>query len=217
MPTKALNFSLYVITDPDLSGGRMHTEVAKLALEGGANVIEFRDKRATVRRQYEVAKQLRELTKQYNAYLIINDRPDIAMAVEADGVHLGPEDLPIEVVRKLVGDTMLIAASAYDPQEALEAQEAGADFIVARPLFRTRWAIDKGPSMGIDGLRRLTQTVNIPVVPVGGIRVDNLKDVMSTGVLCPGVTTAIVGADDPKSAAQEIRKLVDSLRVAASS
>lgn len=212
MKIKEVDFSLYVITDADVSGGRVHQEVVRLALEGGATVIHYRDKRATARRMLDTGRQLRELTRQHGATFVVNDRPDLALALGADGVHVGPEDLPVEVVRKLVGPDMVIGVSVDDPYDAKEAEEAGADYVAARPVFTTRWKAEGRPTMGAAGLAKIVQSVNIPVLGVGGIKVDNLPEIFRAGAAGPALTSAVVGAEDPREAAKQLRSLMQSYR-----
>ncbi len=213
MKVTDVNFSLYVITDPDVSGGRIHAEVVRLALEGGATVIQYRDKRATIGNMVEVGKHLRQLTQEYGATFIVNDRPDLAMAVKADGVHLGPGDFPPEVAREILGPDMIIGASVADPFEAREAEAAGADYLIARPVFPTRWQWEGGrPVMGGEGLAKIVQAVKIPVLGAGGIGPDKLGEIFGAGAAGPCITSAIVGAPDPMAAAREFRQLLDTHR-----
>ncbi|MDQ3854806.1 MAG: thiamine phosphate synthase [Chloroflexota bacterium] len=212
MTARNVDFSLYVITDPDVSRGRMHQEVVRLALEGGATVIQYRDKSATLRRMLQVGAQLRELTRQHGATFIVNDRPDLAIALEADGVQVGPEDLPPDIVRKIVGPDMLIGVSVDHPEDAREAEAKGADYLAARPVFPTRWNADRRPTMGSAGLAKIVQAVNIPVLGAGGINRDNLPEIFKAGAAGPALTSAVVAAEDPREAARRLRQLLDSYR-----
>ena len=216
MKIENLNFGLYVITDADVSGERLHAEAVRLALEGGATVIQYRDKRAPVRRMLEVGRQLRELTAKHGAALIVNDRADLALALGADGVHLGPEDLPPDAARKVVGAGMLIGVSVDHPEDAREAEAAGADYLIARPVFPTRWKAEGRPAMGGQGLAEIVRAVRIPVIADGGIHGENLPEVMAAGVAGPGVTSAVLGAPDPSAAARELRDLADAHRAVTS-
>ena len=205
-----MDLRLYVITDPDVAGGRMHPEVVRLALEGGATVIQYRDKRTTLRRQLEVGAQLREITREFGAVFIVNDRPDLALALEADGVHLGPEDMPPDAVRKIVGPDMLIGVSIDNPQEAREAASEGASYIIARPVFPTRWKSDGRPTMGAQGLAEIVQAVSVPVVADGGVNLGNIAEVARAGVAGIGVTDAVIGAEDPRAAAGEVLRALEN-------
>ncbi len=207
-----LDFSLYVITDADVSGGRLHAEVVRLALEGGATVIQYRDKRASLRHMLEVGAQLRELAAQHNAAFIVNDRPDLALALHADGVHLGPEDMPPDVVREIVGPDMVIGASVDNAADAREAAASGVDYIIARPVFPTRWKAEGRPAMGAEGLAEIVRSVQVPVLADGGINAQNLQQILETGAAGPGITRAVVGAADPKEAARQLREIADGYR-----
>ncbi|MBA2364501.1 MAG: thiamine phosphate synthase [Chloroflexia bacterium] len=207
-----VDFSLYVITDADVSGGRLHTEVVRLALEGGATVIQYRDKRASLRRMLDVGEELRRLCARHGATFIVNDRPDLAIALQADGVHLGPEDMPPATVRGIVGSEMLIGVSTDDAREAREAEADGADYLIARPVFPTSWQMEGRPTMGVAGLQRIVQAVSLPVLADGGVNRKTIEDVLGVGVAGPAITTAIVGAADPDEAARELRGMVDAYR-----
>ncbi|MDP9353468.1 MAG: thiamine phosphate synthase [Chloroflexota bacterium] len=207
-----LDLSLYVITDADVSGGRLHAEVVRLALEGGATAIQYRDKRASLRSMLQVGAQLRELTTQHNAAFIVNDRPDLALALHADGVHLGPEDMPPNVVREIVGPDMVIGVSVDDPVDAREAEAAGANYIIARPVFPTRWKAEGRPAMGSQGLAEIVRSVQVPVLADGGVNTQNLGEILAIGVAGVGITRAVVGAPDPRTAARELRQVAESYR-----
>lgn len=212
MKIQDVDFSLYVITDAEVSRGRMHQEVVRLALEGGATVIHYRDKNATLRSKLAVGGQLRDLTAKHGAAFIVNDRADVALALKADGVLVGPEDMPPDLLREIVGPDMVIGVSVDDPRDAREAEAAGADYIAARPVFPTRWKTDRRPTMGAKGLARIVGAVKAPVLGVGGINLDNLPEVFRAGAAGPAITNAVIGADDPREAAREIRTLLDSYR-----
>ena len=175
-------------------------------------MIHYRDKGATLRRMLDVGMRLRELTRKHGATFIVNDRVDLALGLEADGVHVGPEDMPVEVVRKIVGPDMLIGASVDDPYDARDAEAAGADYIAARPVFMTRWKTDRRPTMGAEGLAKIIQSVKIPVIGAGGIGLDNLPEIFRAGAAGPAITSAIVDAEDPRAAAKELRDLMESYR-----
>lgn len=207
-----IDLSLYVITDADVSGGRLHGEVVRLALEGGATVIQYRDKRASIRMMLDVGRQLRELTAQFDAALVVNDRPDLALVLGADGVHLGPEDLPPDVVREIVGDRVLVSASVDNAEDAQLAEQQGADYIIARPVFPTRWKTDARPVMGSEGLAAIVRSVGIPVLGDGGINGENLDEVLATGAAGAAVTRAVIGSEDPAAAARQLRARIAARR-----
>ncbi len=195
---------LYVITD-----SRFIDEVkgAKLALEGGATTIQLRMKNASTRRMIDVGIKIKKLTEEYNALFIVNDRVDVALATKADGVHLGQEDMPVDLAREIVGD-MLIGVSASNLREAIEAEKAGADYIGAGSVFPTSTKED-AKFLGIDTLRRVVEEVNIPVVAIGGINFENIKLVLEAKVNGVAVISAIMGAEDIREAARKMRRIVD--------
>lgn len=212
MKIQDVDFGLYIITDIEAAGSRMIQEAVRLALEGGATVIQYRDKNASMRNLLSVGQQLRTLTREHKAALIVNDRPDLAIALEADGVNIGPEDMPPQIVRQVVGKDMLIGVSASSVEEAEEAQAAGADFIVARPVFPPRWRTDGRPIMGEKGLAGIVRKVALPVIGVGGINMDNLHLVYEAGAAGAGIISAVLGAEDPRTATTELKRLIDSYR-----
>ncbi|OYT59988.1 thiamine phosphate synthase [Euryarchaeota archaeon ex4484_178] len=195
---------LYVITD-----GRFIDEVkgAMLALEGGATTIQLRMKNSPTRKMIEVGREIRKLTKEYDALFIVNDRVDVALATDADGVHLGQEDMPIDVAREIVGD-IIIGISASNLREAMEAEKNGADYIGAGSVFPTTTKED-ARYLGLDGLKEVVSKVRIPVVAIGGITLENVNKVLETGVQGIAVISAIMGATDVKKAASLMRKIID--------
>ncbi len=196
---------LYVITD-----SRLIDEVkgVRLALEGGATAIQLRMKDASTRKMIDTGIKIRKLTEEHGALFIVNDRVDVALATDADGVHLGQEDMPVETAREIVGE-MIIGVSASNLREALEAERAGADYIGAGSVFPTSTKED-AKFLGIDALKRIVEEVHITVVAIGGINFDNLKLVLEAKVNGVAVISAIMGAEDIKEAARKMRKMIDA-------
>ncbi len=195
---------LYVITDARFADEIRGTE---LALEGGATAIQLRMKNATTRRMVEVGEKIRKLTDEYDALFIVNDRVDVALATGADGVHLGREDMPVEVAREIVGD-MIIGASASTVEEAIGAEKMGADYIGAGSVFPTKTK-ENARYIGLDGLSKIVKSVNVPVVAIGGITIENLHRVLDRGVQGVAIVSAIMGAENIERAAREFRKVID--------
>lgn len=191
-----LDLSLYVLTDPLLSRGRSHFEVVKAALAGGATSIQFRDKNLGTRAFLEVGGQLRHACRVAGVSFIVNDRLDLALALEADGVHLGPDDLPPPIARRLVGPDFIMGVSVDNVEEALQAVAAGATYLGAGPVFPTRTKLNTGPVMGLEGLARIVKAVPVPVVGIGSIKPANLARVIATGAAGAAVISAAVGAED---------------------
>jgi thiamine-phosphate pyrophosphorylase len=203
------DFRLYIVTDPTLSRGRDHLEVVRAALAGGATTIQFRDKHLTDRQFFEVGQPLRAICREAGATFIVNDHLDIALALEADGVHLGPNDLPPDVARRLVPSDFLIGVSVDNISEAHSAIAQGANYLGAGPVFPTRTKLDTGPVLGVAGLQALVAAVTVPVVGIGSINATNLATVLVTGVAGAAIISAAVGADDITLAVASLRDIAE--------
>jgi thiamine-phosphate pyrophosphorylase len=203
-----LDLRLYVITDATFRG-RTHEEVAEAALRGGATVLQFREKHATTRQLYETARRLRELCRSLAVPFIVNDRVDIALAVDADGVHVGPDDLPVAVVRQLLGPHRIVGASAGNVEEALRAQEEGATYLGVGAVYATGTKPDAGAPIGPGGLGEIVRAVRIPVVGIGGITRETVPEVIRAGASGVAVISAVAAAEDMVQAARALRRAVD--------
>ncbi|MDR5695985.1 MAG: thiamine phosphate synthase [Armatimonadota bacterium] len=210
MQAHRLDLTLYVITDRRLSG-RSHEEVAEAAIRGGATVIQFREKDASTREMVEIASRLREITKRYGVPLIVNDRVDVALAVDADGVHVGTEDMPIAIAKRLIGPGKVVGASASTVEEALFAVEQGADYLGVGSIFATGTKVDAGPPIGIERLVEIASRVPIPVVAIGGIHHGNVAEVIRAGANGVAVISAVVAAED---IADSTRRLLEAIQAA---
>ncbi len=209
---KGLDLSLYVITDRLLARGRSPLEVADKAIEGGATCIQLREKDASVttRELFNLAEKLRVLTREKGVALIINDRLDIALSVGADGVHLGQDDLPLGVARRLLLPGMILGASAGDPRQAREAQDLGAAYLGTGAVFGTATKPDAGEPIGPAALAAVCRSVEIPVVGIGGIDATNAREVIAAGAAGVAVISSVVGAADVAAAARRIALEVSS-------
>jgi thiamine-phosphate pyrophosphorylase len=184
---------LCFITDRRVSS-LLHEEMVVSALRAGVKWVQFRYKDGSRRQTYEESAGLRNITKDFNAVLIINDHPDIALSVNADGVHLGQDDLPPKEARKIMGYDKLIGVSTHNPDQALEAEENGADYIGFGPVFETATK-DAGRPKGIRMLGEIKERVHIPVVAIGGIDLENLKSVFDAGADAVAVASALLRGD----------------------
>jgi thiamine-phosphate pyrophosphorylase len=196
---------LHVLTDHAWSRGRDIVTVATAALDGGATVIQLRDKSASTRKLIEEGRELRALTQAKGALLIVNDRIDVALAVNADGAHVGQDDMPVALARRLLGAHRLLGVSAATLQEAEEAVAAGADYLGVGPVFPTQAKADAGPATGVERLSEMARLFALPLVAIGGITVENVRSVVQAGATGVAVISAVVHAEDISAAASRLR------------
>ncbi len=202
------DFSLYVITDGRLSRGRPLPFVVEKAIEGGATCVQLREKEATTGELYRWAVELRKLTRDKGIAFIVNDRLDIALAVEADGVHLGEEDLPLLAARRIMPSHMVLGFSPESPELGLQAQENGADYLGIGAVFGSVTKADAGKAIGLERLTRICCEVKIPVVGIGGITAENAGDVIRAGASGVAVVSSVVSASNISAAAGQIAEKV---------
>jgi len=204
-------YSLCVITDEQIARLR-HREVAAQALEGGATMIQLRDKGGDLRSLYGEAVAIRQLCRRHRRLFIVNDRLDVALAAEADGVHLGQEDLPARLARPLLHPGMLLGISTHSVEEAREAEAAGADYIGFGPVFPTGTKTGTRPTVGLDGIRVVKAAVELPVLAIGGITLERVSEVVHAGADGVAVISAIVGARDIRQATRAFLHLLGRLQ-----
>jgi thiamine-phosphate pyrophosphorylase len=207
-----LDFDLYVVTDRQQTAGRPLRAVVEAALRGGARAFQLREKDLPPRDLYPLAKEMRQLTQPYDARLLINDRIDVALAVNADGVHLTTTSLPARVARQLLGPERLIGVSTHSLAEAQEAAEGGADFLVFGPIFFTPSKAPYGEPVGLEPLRAVRAVVELPILAIGGVKKANLEQVIAAGADGIAVISAIIAADDPTAASQDLLTALRSRR-----
>ncbi len=205
----ALDTDLYGITAEQFSLGRNSVDVVGQMLEAGVKLVQYREKEKETGPKYRECREIRRLTREAGAVFIVNDHPDLALMVEADGVHLGQDDYPIEPVRELVGEEMIIGISTHAPAQAEEAIRRGADYIGVGPLFATFTKKGVCKPVGLEYLDFAVQKVSIPFVAIGGIKTHNVGEVRRHGARCISIVTEIVGAPDIRGKIMEIR---DALR-----
>lgn len=202
------DFSLYVITDTGLSRGRPIPLVVEEAVAGGATCVQLREKEASTRELYNLAVKLRKLSRDKGVTFIVNDRVDIALAVKADGVHLGVDDLPLEAARRILPSHMLLGFSPERPEQAVRAQDAGADYLGIGAVYGTGTKPDAGEAIGIESLARVCRTVKIPVVGIGGITAENAREVIRAGAVGVAVVSSVISAPHIPAAARQIAREV---------
>jgi thiamine-phosphate pyrophosphorylase len=196
---------LYVIVDPDACAGRDPIEIARLALEGGASMLQGRDKRREKGDQLPPACALRDLCAQHSALFIVNDHADLALAAGADGVHLGQRDLPVEAVRLFVPPDFVIGVSTNNADEARRAEANGASYIAVGAIFPTgSKEPERTRAASLETLREVKSAVTLPVVAIGGINASNIDAVLAAGTDGVAVISAVCSAPDPRAAAHEL-------------
>jgi len=199
---------LHILTDTALQTRFSHVALTELALSGGADTIQFRQKSGSTKELIETAIHMRRLCAEKGATFIVNDRIDVAIASEADGVHLGQDDFPIPLARKLLGKNRIIGGSAATLEEMENCIREGADYVGFGPVYPTGSKDDAGPVSGIDILKQIVESTPVPVIAIGGIDQNNAFHVMGAGAHGIAVISAVCCREDPKEAA---RKLHDAL------
>ncbi len=197
----------YVVITEAFCAGRSPLEVLEAVLESGVSLVQFREKDLDDEDMYGRALAFRQLTDKAGALLIIDDRLDIALAVKADGVHLGRHDLPISIARKLAPD-MIIGASSHNAEQALEAERAGASYVNIGPIYPTETKQKTAAPLGPGIVTSIAEATTIPFTCMGGIKTHNINEVRSRGARHPALVTAVAAQPDPKAAAAELRAII---------
>lgn len=205
---KRVNWTLCLIADVKEAGVRKMTALIDKAVNAGVTLVQLRSKKLSSRHFFGLALQTSEILKRKNIPLIINDRLDIALACDADGVHLGQEDLPLHLARKLLGRRRIIGITVNTAEEAIEAEAGGADYLGVGPVFFTTTKERLKPVLGLEGLRAIRKKVGIPILAVGGITAENGAEVMATGVDGIAVASAILGSKDVRGATRELLRAI---------
>ena len=207
-----MNYSLYLVTDSALAMGRPLLDVVCAAIDGGVTCVQVREKDVPSRVYVSQLLSVRPLLRERGIPLFVNDRVDVALAVEADGVHLGQTDLPLSMARGVAAGRLLIGVSCESVQDAVDAERGGADYVSVSPVFATPTKTDTAPALGLDGVRAVRRAVCLPVVAIGGIGATNAADVIRAGADGICVVSAIVSAPDPRAAAASLRGIVERVR-----
>ncbi|MEY8750558.1 thiamine phosphate synthase [Alkalicoccobacillus gibsonii] len=203
------DFRLYAITGEEFHPGKELVDVMEQAILGGVDIIQLRDKKSSKLEVLKKAQKLRELTKKYDVPFIVNDHIDVALAVEADGIHVGQDDLPLADVRKIVGPDMIIGISTHKLEEAKKAEEGGADYIGVGPIFPTNSKEDVVDPVTTSYIQQIETDITIPYVAIGGIKRHNLKEVMAAGAKRVCMITEIVEATDVRARCEEIISIME--------
>lgn len=206
--TKQVDYSLYLVTDSSLSLGRSTSEIVTSAIKGGVSCVQLREKKLDTRNFIKEAKVLSKLLQRSGIPLIINDRVDVALAVEAAGVHLGQSDMNIEDARRLLGRKRIIGISAECLEDALLAEKQGADYIGISPVFATATKTDTARPLGLTGIKEIRKQISLPLVAIGGINKENCSEVITSGADGIAVVSAIVSSPSPEHSASQLLQIV---------
>jgi len=201
-----IDYTLYLVTDRNLMSSPTIEELVEQAVKGGCTLIQIREKDAPSLAFYKTAMKLRELTSRLEVPLIVNDRVDIALAINADGVHIGQDDLPLEVVRQIIGHDKIIGVSASNLTQALQAEEGGADYLGIGAMFATGTKTDANITT-LEELQQIREATSLPIVVIGGINRDTVPLFHNSGIDGLAVVSAIAARDDVAGAAQELKRL----------
>ncbi len=199
---------LYLVTDPVLHRGRGIIQTCEEALSAGVKIVQLRDKTASTRSLFESASTLKNLCQKHSSYFIVNDRIDVALAVKADGIHLGQSDMPVNIARSLMGKKSIIGVSVRTVEEAKRAFEQGADYLAANLVFPTETKKDIKEPLGLEMVSILSKASSLPMIAIGGINPENTSLVINAGCTGIAVVTAIMNADSPAS---EVKKFIKAL------
>ena len=203
-----LPIGVYAITDSKSAKNKKFLDYCEDLLKGGAKIIQYREKKREMKLLLEEAKALRELTLKYNATFIVNDYLDIALLSEADGIHIGQDDLPIKDVRKILGENKIIGISTHNPQEAQQAIIDGADYIGVGPIFYTETKEDVCAPVTLEYLDFVNKNIKLPYVAIGGIKENNLDKVLAMGAKSICLVSELVGADNTLETTKKINNMI---------
>ena len=201
---------LHLLTDIVLQSRFSHIELTRLAIAGGADTIQFRQKIGSTREMIEVGRQIKRLCEEADVEFIVNDRLDIAIATDADGVHLGQDDFPIPLARQLLGESRIIGGSAATMEEARKCLSEGADYVGFGPVYPTSSKEDAGPVSGIDLLREVVEAIPLPIIAIGGITAENIPEVVRGGAHGIAMISAVCCQEDPEEATRLLHQALHS-------
>ena len=203
---------LHVLTDVTLQSRYSHIDLTRLAIAGGADTIQLRQKTGSTREMIEIARQMKGVCEKAGVPFIVNDRVDVALASRSDGVHLGQDDFPIPLARKLLGENRIIGGSAESVEEARKCLSEGADYIGFGPVYSTTSKEDAGPAGGIDLLKEAVQRIPLPIVAIGGVNERNIPDIMAVGAYGIAVISAVCCQQNPEQATKALARALSGGR-----
>ena len=206
MKKEDIDYSVYLVTDHRNKTDEEFLNIIEEAIKGGTSIVQLREKTASTKDFYQLALKVKEITSKYDVPLLINDRIDIAIAVDSEGVHIGQDDMPADIARKIIGEDKILGVSASTVEEAKKAQEDGADYIGSGAVFPTATK-DDADSVSKEELIDIVGSIDIPVVAIGGITLENASLLKDTGISGFSVVSAIMSADDPKDASSKLKEI----------
>ncbi|WP_281762567.1 thiamine phosphate synthase [Pseudodesulfovibrio nedwellii] len=207
-----LDTDLYCLTGEKFSLGRSNIDVVREMLDSGIKLVQYREKEKKMGAKYEECLVIRDMTREAGAAFIVNDDIELARLVDADGVHIGQEDLPVEAVRRLVGEEMTIGLSTHSPAEARDAVKRGADYIGVGPIFKTFTKEDVVDPVGFEYLDYVVNNIDIPFVAIGGIKEHNIGEVVRRGASCVALVTEIVGEENINEKINALRHEIEAAK-----
>ena len=209
MKKEDIDYSVYLVTDHRNTNDEEFLNIIEEAIKGGTTIVQLREKTASTKEFYQLALKVKEITSKYDVSLLINDRIDIALAVDSDGVHIGQDDMPADIARKIIGKDKILGVSASTVAEAKKAEADGADYIGSGAVFPTATK-DDADSVSKLQLKEIVHSIDIPVVAIGGITLENAASLKDTGIAGFSVVSAIMSADNPREASQKLKEIYHS-------
>ncbi len=209
---KEINLGLYLVTDRDLSLGRPIEEIVSAAVKGGATIVQLREKKCSTKEFIDIANKLLEILKPVKIPLLINDRLDVALAVKADGVHIGQGDMPYKIAREMLGPEAIIGLSVESVEDATEAENLDVDYLGISPVFSTPTKTDISHELGFEGVKKIREVSRHKLVGIGGLNSANARETIEAGADGIAVVSAICSAENPEAASRELKDIVTSTK-----
>ncbi len=206
MKKEDIDYSVYLVTDRRNKTDEEFLNIIEEAIKGGTTVVQLREKTASTKEFYDLALRVKEITSRYGVPLLINDRIDIALAVDSEGVHIGQDDMPADIAREIIGEDKILGVSASTVEEAKKAEKDSADYIGSGAVFPTATK-DDADSVSKKELKEIVDSIDIPVVAIGGITVENANTLKGSGIAGFSVVSAIMSAEDPKEASKKLKEI----------
>ena len=201
-----IDYSVYLVTDRRNKTDEEFLNIIEEAIKGGTTVVQLREKTASTKEFYDLALRVKEITSRYGVPLLINDRIDIALAIDSEGVHIGQDDMPADIAREIIGEDKILGVSASTVEEAKKAENDSADYIGSGAVFPTATK-DDADSVSKEELKEIVDSIDIPVVAIGGITVENASSLKDSGIAGFSVVSAIMSAEDPKEASKKLKEI----------